>query len=97
MNRVVHIAAQIALFSRCLAPEPRRAVKQALRELQGERGDISTLEGSLSGFSRLRVGRYRIIFTYQPDSSIAVLFMEERRLVYELFEAQFIKRLKSQP
>lgn len=95
MTRIVKISEQVAGFSSCLAPEPRRAVKNALKELREERGDIRALEGNLSGYYRLRVGRFRIIFAYQKDGAMAALFMEERRLVYELFEAQFIKRLKS--
>ena len=95
MKRTVHIAEQVAAFGSRLAPEPRRAVKKALRDLKEELGDIRSLEGSLSGYYRLRIGRYRVVFAYKSDGSIAALFIEERRLVYELFEAQFIKQLKS--
>ena len=95
MSRIVHLSKQVAVFSSCLAPEPRRAVKKALKDLREERGDIRCLEGNLSGYNRLRVGRFRIIFAYHRDGTIVAVFMEERRLVYELFEAQFIKRLKS--
>ena len=95
MSRLVQISAQVAVFCRCLVPEQRRAVKPALKDLREERGDIRSLEGNLSGFNRLRVGRFRIIFAYRSDGAIAAVFMEERRLVYDLFEAQFIKRLKT--
>jgi mRNA interferase RelE/StbE len=53
------------------------------------------LEANLSGYYRQRVGRHRIIFTYAPDGAIEAIFMEERQLVYEMFEAHFIKRLKA--
>lgn len=95
MNRVVRISAQVVRFSTNLAPEPRRAVKQALRDLRSERGDIRTLEGVLAGYQRLRVGRFRVIFSYAADGAIEVLFIEERSLVYDVFEAEFIRRLKS--
>ena len=95
MKRTVHIAEQVAVFGSHLAPEPRRAAKNALRDLKKEVGDIRSLEGSLSGCYRLRIGRHRVVFAYKSDGSIAALFMEDRRLVYELFEAQFIKQLKS--
>ncbi|MFI5357260.1 MAG: type II toxin-antitoxin system RelE/ParE family toxin [Opitutales bacterium] len=95
MSRVVLLSAQVADYGRRLPPESRRALKQALRDLRHERGDISALEGNLSGYYRLRVGRFRIILAYRPEGAIASIFIEERRLVYELFEAQFIKRLKS--
>jgi mRNA interferase RelE/StbE len=95
MNRVLRPALQVVEFAKRLAPEPRRAVKHALRELRAERGDIRALEGGLSGYYRLRVGRFRIIFAYAADGAIEAVFMEERFLVYEVFEAEFIRRLKS--
>ncbi len=95
MNRVLRPAIQVVEFVKRLAPEPRRAVKHALQELRAERGDIRALEGNLAGYYRLRVGRFRIIFAYAPDGAIEAVFMEERSFVYDLFEAEFIKRLKS--
>jgi mRNA interferase RelE/StbE len=95
MIRVVRIASQVVDYAKRLAPEPRRAVKQALADLRRERGDIRALEATLSGYYRLRVGRHRLIFSYAADGAIEVIFIEERHLVYELFEAHFIKRLKT--
>jgi mRNA interferase RelE/StbE len=95
MSRALRVSIQVVDFAKRLAPEPRRAVKRALQELRAERGDIRALEGPLSGYYRLRVGRFRIIFSYASDSAIEAVFMEERSLVYEVFEAEFIKRLKS--
>ena len=95
MSRVVRPSLQVIAYARRLAPEPRRAVKHALAGLREERGDMRALEASLSGYYRLRVGRHRIIFNYAADGAIEAIFIEERHLVYEVFEAQFIKRLKS--
>jgi mRNA interferase RelE/StbE len=95
MRRVVRPSTQVIAYTRRLAPEPRKAVKHALVELREERGDIRALEATLTGYYRLRVGRHRIIFNYAADGAIDVIFIEERDLVYEVFEAQFIKRLKS--
>jgi mRNA interferase RelE/StbE len=95
MSRVVRPATQVIEHARRLAPEGRRAVKRALTDLREERGDICALEGNLSGYYRLRVGRHRIIFNYAAGGDIEAVFIAERRLVYEIFEAQFIKRLKS--
>ena len=95
MSRVVRPSTLVIEYVRRLAPEPRRAVKHALIELREERGDICALEGNLSGYYRRRAGRHRIIFNYAADGAIEAIFIEERPLVYELFEAQFIKRLKS--
>lgn len=95
MNRVVRPSAQVIEYARRLAPEPRRAIKHALAELRQESGDIRSLEGNLVGYYRLRVGRHRIVFSYAADGAIEAIFIEERQLVYELFEAQLIQRLKS--
>jgi mRNA interferase RelE/StbE len=95
MNRVVRPSAQVIEYARRLAPGPRRAVKQALTDLREERGDLRALEANLAGYYRLRVGRHRIIFNYAADGAIEAIFIEERHLVYEIFEAQFIKRLTS--
>ena len=95
MIRVVRPSTQLVEYAKRLAPEPRRAIKHALAELRHERGDIRALEANLSGYYRLRVGRHRIIFSYATDGAIEAIFLEERQLVYEIFEAQFIKRLKS--
>jgi mRNA interferase RelE/StbE len=95
MIRTLRTAVQIIDYARRLAPVPRRAVKKALRELSSEHGDIRALEGSLAGYYRLRIGRHRIIFSYAADDAIEAIFIEERSLVYEIFEAEFIKKLKA--
>jgi mRNA interferase RelE/StbE len=95
MTRDVRTAVQVIEFARRLAPVPRRAVKRALQGLRRERGEIRALEGTLAGYYRLRVGRFRIVFAYAGDGAIEALFLEERSLVYEVFEAEFVKRLKS--
>lgn len=56
---------------------------------------MRALAANFSGYYRLRVGRHRIIFSYAADGALDVIFLEERQLVYEVFEAEFIKRLKS--
>ena len=96
MSRVLRPAIQVVEYARQLAPVPRRAIKRALEKLRQEEGDIRALEANLPGYYRLRVGRHRIIFHYAADGAIEAVFIEERSLVYELFEAEFIKRLKTQ-
>ena len=94
-RRVVRVSTQVVDYAKRLAPEPRRTIKVGLESLREERGDIRALEANLSGYYRLRVGKYRLIFNYAADGAIEVIFIEERQLVYELFEALFLKRLKS--
>ena len=94
MTRPLRLALRVVDFVRRLAPEQRRAIKRALRELAHERGDIRALDGDLAGYHRLRVGRHRIIFNYAADGAIEAVFIEERSLVYDVFEAEFIKKIK---
>ena len=95
MSRVVRPSAQVIEFARRLAPEPRLAIKRALQDLCEEKGDICALEAALSGCYRLRAGKHRVIFAYARDGAIDAVFLEERSLVYEVFENDFINRLKS--
>lgn len=94
MTRVVRPAVQVINYVRRLAPEPRRAIKHALKELGQEHGDLRALEGILTGYYRLRVGRHRIIFSYAADGAIDAVFIEARSLVYEVFETEFVRKLK---
>jgi len=95
LNFKVEVGEPAASFVRRLSPEPRRAVKKALKALCTESGDIRSLEQELAGYCRVRVGKYRIIFRYRNEDTIEVLFIEERSIVYEVFAEQFIRRLKS--
>jgi mRNA-degrading endonuclease RelE of RelBE toxin-antitoxin system len=88
MKTKVEIAEQVLRFVRALAPTPRRSLRLALRGLEEERGDIKQLEGELSGWCRLRVTSYRIIFRYEIEGTQRIarcVFAERRELVYELF------------
>jgi mRNA interferase RelE/StbE len=94
MKVAIVVQSPVYEFARRLAPEPRRAIKRALRLLRGERGDIRALEGPLTGYFRLRAGKYRILFRYADATTIEAIFAEERGIVYEVFEAEFLKKLK---
>ena len=56
---------------------------------------MRALEGSLSGYYRLRVGRHRIILSYADAGAIEAVFIEDRNLVYDVFEAEFIRKLRT--
>ena len=92
----IEIERQVAGFIRSLAPEPRRAVREALRALECESGDVRALEGELSGFYRLRIGRYRIIFHYIQRGNARVIrcvYANHRQLIYEVFAHHFHRLL----
>ncbi len=85
----VEISEQVLTFVRSQAPEPRRRMRLALRDLASEKGDIKALEGPLRGYHRLRVGPHRIVFAYAASegnsASIRCLFAERRGIVYTVF------------
>lgn len=92
----VEIERQVLRFIRSLAPEPRRTLRQALRALEGENGNIRALEAEISGFYRLRVGRYRVIFHYVQRGNARVIrcvYANHRDLIYEVFADHFYRLL----
>jgi len=80
----VFLSDQVTDRLRTLHPARRREVRRALRALEKGSGDVKALEGTLTGFHRLRVGRFRAVLRYSANR-IEVLFLEERSIVYELF------------
>jgi mRNA interferase RelE/StbE len=93
VNYRVTVKKQVMDFAASLAPEPRRALKKGILGLAQEQGDIKALTDELAGWSRLRVGRHRVVFRFLPGRSIECVFAEERRLVYELFAEQIVRIL----
>ncbi|MBI5504085.1 MAG: hypothetical protein HY899_04745 [Deltaproteobacteria bacterium] len=87
------LAVQVAGFIRSLAPEPRRTVRLALRELEKGKGDIKPLEGPLQDYCRLRIGPYRVIVRYGKPRTIECVFAERRNIVYEIFADAMVERL----
>ena len=76
---------QVADWLRRLAPEPKRRVRAALRNLETWRGDISPLHGELEGFYRLRIGGYRVVFRVMRRQVIRLEYADTRDVVYEVF------------
>jgi mRNA interferase RelE/StbE len=65
---------------RALAPAAREQIIQKLhRYAEGGVGDVKTLKGRAG--SRLRIGRYRVIFTRTEDE-IVVVAVGDRRDIY---------------
>lgn len=76
---------QVAESLSRLAPEPKRRVRAALRNLETWRGDIIPLHGELEGFYRLRIGGYRIVFRVMRRQIIRLEYADTRDVVYEVF------------
>ena len=89
----VRVAAQVADFVRRMAPDPRRKLRRALRDLERGKGDIKPLEGPLQDYFRLRVGPYRVILSYSASRTVDCVFAERRNLIYEVFADAMIERL----
>jgi mRNA interferase RelE/StbE len=88
----IEIEQQVLDFVGSLAPAPRRLIRESLRKLEQEKGDIRALEGELEAFYRLRVGRYRIIFYYRRERrsrQIRCVYAGHRTLIYEVFAQEF--------
>ena len=88
------LAAQVVDFMRRLPPGPKSRLRRALRDLVKGRGDIKALEAPLEGYCRLRVGGYRIVFSYGNRRTIECVFAEQRSIVYELLLERLRDRLR---
>jgi len=97
MRYRVQVREQVKRFVDTLAPESRKRIRLATRGLETERGNRLPLKEKLAGYHRLRVGGYRVVFRYLPGKVIECVFAEERSLVYDLFEQDFLKRLRHEP
>jgi mRNA-degrading endonuclease RelE of RelBE toxin-antitoxin system len=92
----VLLAARVVAFVRRFPPEPTARLRQALRGLTKERGDIKALDAPLDGYCRLRVGGYRIVFSYRPPRTIECIFAERRSVVYEMLLERLRDRLRGE-
>ena len=91
----VKIQEEVLDFLRTLPPQPKKALREAIRNLSHEAGDIVPLTDNLEGYHRLRVGRYRIIFRYQIEGNqrrIVCVYAAPRKWVYEVFHSQLVER-----
>jgi mRNA-degrading endonuclease RelE of RelBE toxin-antitoxin system len=86
MTRII-IFPQVESFIRALAPDSRKRLVHALKSLP--KGDTKSLEGKLSGYRRLRVGGFRVIYADAMKKGVRAfdcIFIERRPVVYDLFQ-----------
>ena len=76
------VATLISLHS-----QTRQAIRRAPADLDGgKKRDTKALSPPLQGFSRLRVGKLRIIYRREPEShAIIAEYLEFRATIYESF------------
>jgi mRNA-degrading endonuclease RelE of RelBE toxin-antitoxin system len=83
---------QAEAFIKSLSPEPRRAMRQAIKQLAAGKTaglDLRALEGVLRGYMRLRVLTYRVIYHVTAGRSgptLTLLAASPRSTIYEAFE-----------
>ena len=85
----IELADQVREFIRSSPPDVRKWLREALRRLEHEKGDIKPLRDELAGYFRLRVRSYRIIFRYDNSKVERIIrcdFAEARSIVYEAFQ-----------
>jgi mRNA interferase RelE/StbE len=90
----VRVREEVLDYLRKLPPEPRHALRVAIKALADERGDIRALTDDLEGFCRLRVGSYRVIFEYEMvrgKRMVTCVFAGARRWVYEAFQRRLME------
>jgi mRNA-degrading endonuclease RelE of RelBE toxin-antitoxin system len=86
----VKLSRQAAEFIGSQPPEPRRRLRQALKNLSQGKGDLQALTEPLQGYHRCRVGSYRIVFRYEAGQFIYVPLIEQRLVVYQVL-AELLK------
>ncbi len=98
MKTEVRVAPQVHEFVRSRAPEPRQALRKALKGLAGEQGDTKALEGKLAGWNRLRVSSYRVLYKETAQSGVRIIncvYANHRSVVNELFQQLLADELAS--
>jgi mRNA interferase RelE/StbE len=90
----VRIQDDVVDYLRRLAPQPRHALRLAIKEMANEKGDIKALTDELEGFYRLRVGSHRVVFEYQIIEGCRVItcvFAGPRKWIYEVFQSRLLE------
>jgi mRNA interferase RelE/StbE len=90
----VRVQQEVVDYLRRLAPEPRHALRLAIKALAQEKGDIKPLTDELEGFLRLRVGSHRVIFEYEiidGQRVITCVFAGPRKWIYEVFQSRLLE------
>lgn len=87
----IRVQQEVIDYLRKLPPQPRHAIRIAIKELEKERGDIKSFVDDLEGFHRLRVSSHRVIFEYEMIAGIRTVtcvFAGPRKWIYEVFQSR---------
>ena len=97
MKAEVQWSEQVQNFTSSLAPEPRRKLRLAIRRLAEDRGDIKPLVDELTGYNRLKVGHFRVVYREAFEKGVPVrkcLFAERRDVIYEVFRQMVLDDIR---
>ncbi|HEY0455156.1 MAG TPA: hypothetical protein VGE41_02210 [Verrucomicrobiae bacterium] len=89
MKTRVVIGGRVKSFLESLAPEPRRKLWRAIKDLSYGKGEIKQLEGRLAPYWRLRVERLRVIYhqiSVAGERRVICFFADYRATVYAVLE-----------
>lgn len=90
----VRVQNEVLDYLRRVSPQPRHALRMAIKGLAEEKGDIKSLTDKLEGFYRLRVGSHRVIFEYEIIDDrrvITCIFAGPREWIYEVFQSRLLE------
>jgi mRNA-degrading endonuclease RelE of RelBE toxin-antitoxin system len=97
MKAEVQWSKQVRNFVDGLAPDPRKRLRAAIRGLKNDEGDTWTLVDELTGYQRLRVGDFRVIYRDAFEKGRPIrkcLFAERRNVVYEIFRKMVLDDIR---
>jgi mRNA-degrading endonuclease RelE of RelBE toxin-antitoxin system len=75
-------------FIRRQPPEAKRALREALHQVEAGKSIPAPLGDELEGFGKVKVGDYRLVLQSLPGGygpAFRVVFAERRKYVYVLF------------
>lgn len=79
---------QVVDALKALHPGVRRDIRRALDDVNaGKKRNVAALNGELAGFSRLRVGKHRIVFRHDQAGQLVAEFLGPRSTIYRSFKA----------
>ncbi len=90
----VRVQEEVVDYLRRLAPQPRQALRLAIKHLSGDKGEIKSLTDELEGLYRLRVGSHRVTFEYEIIEGrqvITCVFAGPRKWIYEVFQGRLME------
>jgi mRNA-degrading endonuclease RelE of RelBE toxin-antitoxin system len=89
MTTRVVITPRVRNFLKSLAPEPRRKLWSAIKNLADGKGDVKQLDGKLARYWRLRADKMRVIFDQTAEDGerlVIFFFADHRATVYSVLE-----------